>query len=418
VIAMPSIRSAYAQLLLLALAAWATTYVRFLLSPLQETIRLDLALSDNLIAMLQGPALALPKILLAVPLGLAIDRLSRSRLVLFFVALALVSGILLSRAESYQALIVARLLTGLAGTATITAVYALVADHFAAERRGRATMIVAFAEIGGAPAAFAMGGALLTVFGPGLSSWHEAALWMTFAILPIFALMLLLREPARSQASAVRIPIRDAWPGLWSYRHIIVPLLAARVMVWIADGAALVWAAPAFSRHLNLSPAEVGGVIASILLASSIIGPFAGGLMADACQRRGGPRRTLAAMAVLALWSAPAALFAVVPTVWGASLTLGVFLTLGYLIGTAAIALSTIVVPGELRGLFISISTGFGALFGIGIAPISVSLVSDMVGGPQAIGWAMAAVGGIASISAAVALALGRRMYAYERGTT
>src|SRR5262245_38698972 len=76
------------QLSLLTLAALAGSYARITLGPLQETMRLALGLSDNHMAVLQGPALALPMVIAAIPLGLLIDRYSRVRLLFVLTALS------------------------------------------------------------------------------------------------------------------------------------------------------------------------------------------------------------------------------------------------------------------------------------------------------------------------------------------
>jgi hypothetical protein len=66
--------------------ATAGAYARTAMSPLQETMRVALGLSDNQMASLQGPALALPLMLVAVPLGVLIDSRSRVRMLLVLAA--------------------------------------------------------------------------------------------------------------------------------------------------------------------------------------------------------------------------------------------------------------------------------------------------------------------------------------------
>src|SRR5262249_14298550 len=77
---MMSSRERTLQLLLLTVTVATVTCSRTALGPLQESVRQSLALSDNQMALLQGPALALPVVLASVPLGLLIDRRSRVRL--------------------------------------------------------------------------------------------------------------------------------------------------------------------------------------------------------------------------------------------------------------------------------------------------------------------------------------------------
>jgi len=307
-------------------------------------------------------------------------------------------------------------LAGLASAATLIAAFSLVGDLYVPAQRGRATMVVLMGEIGGAPAAFALGGVLLTMSSGvsatfGLEGWRQALLWMCAPLLPIVLLLLMLREPPRTGVVVKNPSVREVWPQLWRYRLVVVPLLLARVMVWIADGAVLVWAAPTFARSFGLSPDRIGAIMATSLLVSGILGPLLGGPLADFCQRSGGPRRTVSAMCVLALLSVPAALFSITPNASLASFTLAAFLMLGFTIGTMALTIATIVIPGELRGLYVAITITVGATFSIGVAPLLVSGLSGVLGGPAKIGLALAIVCVTTSILGALVFSIGRRYF-------
>jgi predicted MFS family arabinose efflux permease len=76
-------KSRLSQLLLLAVAAWTTIYVRTTLSPLQESVNKSLSLSDNLMALLQGLAVAVPIAVASIPAGLLADGVSRKRILCF-----------------------------------------------------------------------------------------------------------------------------------------------------------------------------------------------------------------------------------------------------------------------------------------------------------------------------------------------
>lgn len=326
------------QLLLLATSTWAVIYARFTLGPLQEAMQIDLALTDNQVAWLQGPAIAVPMALASIPMGLLVDRYSRARLFVLFVALNLGAIVLTAVATHLAVLIAARCLSGLALAAILVAAYSTVADLYAPAQRGRATMVVAIGEVSAPPAAFALGGMLLAMAGASSGSWRSALLWMCVLLVPTVLLMLALREPPRTGVNVINPPLREVWPQLWRYRNVIMPLLLARVMVWIADGAVLVWGAPIFARNFALAPERIGAIMGTALLVSGISGPILGGVLADFCQRSGGPRRTMTALAVVTLLEAPAALFALAPSATLAGIVLTAFLTLGFTIGTAAIA--------------------------------------------------------------------------------
>src|SRR5438552_1268855 len=116
------------QMLLLTVAVLAATYARTALGPLQETMRIALSLSDNQIALLQGPAMALPVVIAAIPLGLVIDRHSRVRFLLILAVLDVVGGLCTALASNFQLLVAARCLIGLTLIATLTAAYSLLSD--------------------------------------------------------------------------------------------------------------------------------------------------------------------------------------------------------------------------------------------------------------------------------------------------
>src|SRR6185312_12439777 len=100
------------QLLLLTAATFGATYGRFTLGPLQETMRISLGLSDNEMAWLQGPAMAIPMALGSIPIGLLVDRYSRAHLFVVFAALSLTSTVLSAVASSLVLLFAARCLAG------------------------------------------------------------------------------------------------------------------------------------------------------------------------------------------------------------------------------------------------------------------------------------------------------------------
>src|SRR5262249_47246908 len=162
-------------------------YTRTILSPLQETVRLSLSLSDNQMAILQGLAMAMPLALCAVPMGLLADRLSRKRILCVSLILAMLSSVLSAIASDYTHLLIARVLTCLSLPGVFICAYAMAGDFSAPAARGRATMIVSLGEVGGPPLAFALGGALLVAVASSpwmkvldlkMEEWRWALLWM------------------------------------------------------------------------------------------------------------------------------------------------------------------------------------------------------------------------------------------------
>ena len=307
-------RSRLFQLLLLAVAAWTTMYVRTTLSPLQESVKQSLSLSDNLMALLQGLAVAVPIAVASIPLGLLADRVSRKRILLLSIALATLGVFFSALASDFILLFIARCLIGIATPGVVVAAYSMASDLVPPDQRGRATMLVALGEIGGAPAAFALGGLLLVAVGahPGmtfagqnLENWRWTLLWMGALLVPILLLLLCVHEPARGEVHLDRPPLRAVVSELWRYRAVALPLQLGRAMLFIADGAVYVWGAPLFARKFHLAPDRIGAMMGLALLISGLLGPMLGGPLVDFCQRRGGPSRAVTVLSIFGPVSVP-----------------------------------------------------------------------------------------------------------------
>jgi MFS family permease len=397
------------QLFLLAIATSAGVYARTAVGPLQEAMRVSLMLSDNQMALLQGPALALPVAIAAAPVGWVIDRYSRVRLI-FVCAVSVFAGSLITAlASNFALLFAARSLVGLAGPAIWMAAMSLLADLYASTQRGRANMVVVVGQCGGNSAAFALGGTLLALFGPGLNSWRYALLGLSTPLAVIALLTLMMREPQRTEVNIERPSVRQASAELWQYRAVILPILVGLSMLGVAEGAAVTWVAPTLARRFDLGPERIGAVMGIVLLASGVLGPIAGGILADVCQRSGGTRVSVVVLSGLALLTVPAGLFGVAGSSTLASGLFFMLMTLGGAIIVAGTTLFTVVIPNELRGVCMALVSASFMLLGFGVAPVVVSALSGAMGGIPMIGEALAWVSVAAGLCCAAAFAVGIR---------
>jgi len=396
------------QLLLLAFAMAGAGYTRTAISPLQEAMRLALALSDNQMALLQGPVIGVPVALAAIPLGLLIDRTCRVRLLEVLLVLSVLGSLFTAFASSFSLLLLARGLAGVTGLGIVPVVFSILADLYPPAQRGRAVTVALVGQVAGNSAAFALGGALLAMSGSEPEGWRWSMLWLNAVLVPILLLSLLLREPNRTGLVIANPTARQIWGELRHYRIVIVVIATAIVLVEIAIGAMLIWGAPMLSRNYGLSPETVGGTMAMGMLLSGVLGPIVGGMLADLCQRTGGPRRTVSVLGGIALVSAPAGLFAFLPGVTGASILLVSVMTIMLVVVVMGMALFTIVIPNELRGLCMSALVAACILSGLAVAPLAVSLLSSAMGGLIMIGKALSIVCVAASLLAAMTFAMGR----------
>jgi MFS family permease len=228
----------------------------------------------------------------------------------------------------------------------------------------------------------------------------------------VVACLGLLREPPRTGSTVTeKLTARQTYTALLTHRAVIAPLVAGVSMVAVADCAAMIWAAPMFARQFSLPPDVIGTTMAIVLATSGIAGALAGGLLCDFLQRMGGPRLTVTALGGVSLLSAGAGLFAIAPGAISASVLLTLFMTVGAVISVAATTLSTVVIPNELRGVCVAILFAVGTIFGMGLAPLLVSMLSAALGGPAMLGQALSWICAGTSAIGGLTLAFGRRYF-------
>lgn len=379
-------------MLLVVLAAAAALYARSALSPLQEALRQGLGLTDGQLAILQGPVLAAPIIVAAVPLGLLIDRTSRARLMRVLMILIVVGVYLTAYASDLAELAIARGVVGFASMALNPVALSLISDRYAESQRGRATMAIALGQALGGAAVFAAGGYALQLLGPAPTSWRSAMLYLGLPLIPIALSMLALAEPRRHDVRLRNASSQQSFVELWQYRRALIPLLVGMAAMEMALGSAMTWGSPVLMRGFALSAGRSGAIMSFVTLMSGIAGPIGGGVLADLCQRLGGPQTTMIALAVLALLGVLCGLFAIAPGVGLASGGILIFVTAVSAACVMSTTLFIVIVPNELRGLCMGIATISNVLFSLGLAPIIVSGLSSATTATDALPAALAEV--------------------------
>ena len=399
------------QLLLLALAMFATAFASNAVGPLQETIGHSLGLSDNQIAFLRGPATWLPVVVGGIPLGMLVDRFCRVRVLLIYATLRIIASLATAYAGSFLLLLIARSVIGLLGQATFITVMSLLSDLYPSEKRGRAVTGIVIGDCGGGAIAFAVGGALLVALGPGADSWRWTILLMTVPLVPLMLLLFAVREPFRHDVLNKNLSVRGDFEALWNLRAVVGVLILGRIMLSIADAAAVIWAAPMFARTYGLPADRVGAMMGTILLLTGVLGPVGGGVLADVCHRFGGPRQTITCLGIVALVSSPVALFPLAFHSMQSAAMLFLFIMCGGVIGVTTATVATVVIPNELRGLSIAVMQSCMCLLGAAPAPLAVSVLTGVLGGPQMLSKSLAIVGVISSALGALMFFVGRKHF-------
>ncbi|HET8880705.1 MAG TPA: MFS transporter [Solimonas sp.] len=418
-----SSRQAWPALLVLGSAIVCGTATQGVFGPLQEAAKADLHLSDFQISLVQGLAASLPVAILSIPLGRMTDRGNRVR-ILLAMALAWTLGTLLTAfAHNFTVLFFARTLAAVGMMCALPVAISIAADLSAAERRGRSLLILSIARMFGVALAFALGGALLAAVDthpltllPGFAAWRSVHLLFALASAALMLPLLCLREPERRELGGIVNPsFGVAIRAIWQRRGLLAPLFLGQVTVVMADASAGIWASPVLIRDYGLQPADFGGWMGLIMLGSGLVGSIAGGVLADLGHKGRIPGGMLGGAVLASLLAVPAAFFPVMPSVGGFAVMLTLFVFGGAIAGLMTATAIAVLVPNELRGICLGAFIVVGAVFGFGVAPTAVTLVSGVLGGEAHVREGLTAVTLVSSIIAAVgfiaaAMATGRKL--------
>ena len=383
-------QSASTSIALIALALLGGSAARAVLSPLQELMQSDLGFSDNQVSLIQGAAIALPLVVVSMPIGRLVDRASRTRLLIALALLCAVGSALTALAHSFAVMFVARMMVGVGVGAALPAAISLAADLSQQGNRSKVMALLGMGQNAGVGGAFFLAGGLLSHlpaalhagggFGT-LASWRVVQLLFSGGMLALALVLFLLREPARQEVEQAEVKgLRAVLVELAEHRRVLVPLVVGMVSVSMADAAANIWAVPVLTRSLHLQPAEFGAWMGMLLTTAGFLGVIVGGVAGDLGQRLGGKSGLLRAAAVVATLATPMAFFPVMSSVWGFAALLGLLILFGAsagIIGTAAI---TVAIPNELRGVSLSLVATIGIVVALGVAPTLVTFVAQVTG--------------------------------------
>jgi MFS family permease len=379
----------------------------------QESAKAALGLSDFQLALVQGLAISMPLALLSVPVGIAVDRTRRVRLLLATSAIWTLGSLFTALAGSVETLFAARMLTGLGANIATTIAISIAADLSPPDRRGRSLLLLTIGGYAGMALSFALGGQLLGVFKHegllGQSDWRSVHLALGLASAAVTVAIFALREPARREQEAINPPLRQIMGELWARRRFLIPLFLGQVGVFMVDSTATIWAIPVLRRNLGLAAQDVAVWMGAVVFGAGVVGALVGGFGADLGHRKGGRGGVLIGAVVASVLALPAAAF---PMAGSAQLFgLGLFALLlgGSITGLVTATSIAVLLPNELRGLCIGSFIAFAGLIGFGVGPALVAMTSTALGGEANLAEALALVGLIISAIAAVGFTLAKR---------
>lgn len=264
---------------------------RYVFAYLVVDIQRDLGLSDLSLGLLQGFAFSIFYAVTGVPLGLAVDRLNRKRLVAGAVALWSAMTVLCGAARGFASLAGARMGVGVGEAVLSPAVYSTLPDLFDRRRLPLAMAVYSLGAVWASACAAALSGWILTLSGDArtlvLPLLGEQAAWRVVFFAAgapgfLFAgLVLMLKEPPRRKEGAAGEAGQAAQDRLapflsrhWRTHGVFCLAMTLTTLMSYALNA---WTPSVFTRTYGWTPAQIGAVMGVVTATGGVIGCLLGG---------------------------------------------------------------------------------------------------------------------------------------------
>jgi predicted MFS family arabinose efflux permease len=407
-------------ILLMLLGAYTLSFLdRQVISILAESIKKDLHLSNLELGMLTGLAFAIFYTFLGIPIARLADR--RSRPLIIAVSMALWSGftVLSGRATTFAVMAVARLGVGFGEAGCNPCAHSLIADITPPEKRASS---LAFYSLGvpiGTMLGLVLGGVIADAFGWRVSFFVAGAPGLVLAIV----IALTIREPRSQLAAAMQARALSAPSLIETVRE-----LRGKKTFWLIAGAAGLLAfvgyghgafgAPFFLRvhgaqvaalakRFGLGPIGFLGIAGALTTGvGGLAGTWLGGFLADRAAARD-KRAYMSVPAIAALLSLPFVFLIYTVSDPLLALALGIMPALLNTLWYGPVyATGQSVVRPQSRATAAAILLFMLNMIGLGLGPMSVGALNDLLAGPLGLGevegvrWALLISAGVIVVSA------------------
>ena len=357
---------------------WTANYLdRQILAILLESIKVEMMLSDTQLGLLSGLAFAIFYATLGLPIAYLADRYNRKRIIVSALMLFSLMTYACGLAQSYSQLLLARIGVAVGEAGTNPPSIAMIADMYEPDRRATPLAIFAVGINLGIFIAFAFGGWIAMEYGWRATFQITAIPGVLLALIAIFT----LRDPPRGMSDSCEAP-SQAQPllqvirfmiGGRALRHLII---AMTLVVGLSYGT-IAWIPAYLIRVHELTTTEIGLALALIVGVGGGIATALCGIAADRLGQRD-KRWNLWLLGLIACFTAPLlmAAFNTSTALWSFILLApSISLTAVY-IGPGLAMLQGLVRP-QMRALSAAVLILVSNLFGLGLGPLAVGVISD-----------------------------------------
>ncbi|MDB5425237.1 MAG: major facilitator superfamily 1 [Phenylobacterium sp.] len=398
----------YRWLVLAVLTAVHSTHHidRNVLSVVVEPIRKEFGLSDGQMGLIGSLGYALAFGLAALPIGYLVDRLNRRNMLVCILALWSGMTALSASANSFIQLLLARMGVGAAEAGGSPTAMSMVSDYFPAKERSTAVGIWYLSSAIGTGIIFLVGGYLAQRFG-----WRQVFLVAGIpGVIMAVLLVLLVKEPRRGASELVAtetettgavasVKTEEAPAKLgeaFAYvlrRPSILFMMAGIVLAAAMSSAFGLWSVSFLVRVHGMKIAQAALWIAGAFSILGILLPLGAGVLGDRLANSKHGRRperlallSASTMTGVVICGCAAAL---VHSTILAALLMCMWCGLMLAHNGPANALVLTLLRPRMRGVVVASLQIIATVFGNGLGPFLVGVLSDLYGGPNSLRWAI-----------------------------
>ena len=389
----PEKKHSYSAVAILTLAQVFAFIDRQIPSMLVEPIKQDFNLTDSQIALLGGAAFSIFYAIMALPIGYAVDRYKRTKVLGTGIFLWSLMTALAGLANSFGKLFGARIGVAVGEAVMAPISVSLVSDSFPENKQGKPMGIITAGVYIGIGITLLGGGFLIdyltSIGGITLPLIGYLKPWQaTFMIVGIPGLVLAiaafyLKEPRRIEEqvdSNHLVDKKNVFLHLKEHRKTLIPMFGGLIFMALIFYSFSFWAPTMMIRTFDISLTEVGFILGMITIISSITGTIIAGSAVDYLRNRNysdAPVRAAMVAVILAL--PPIILLSFVQTELGAWICIAMYLL--FISSFAPLGLLAIsgVSTGNVKGQTAAIHAFLMMAFGLSLGPQLTAFFTDFV---------------------------------------
>ncbi len=369
-----------AYVLFILTAVYTFNFIdRQILVILSEPIKADLDLSDTQLGLLTGLAFAALYVTMGLPIAHLADRMNRKNIVVASLTVWSFMTAISGSVTSFFQLLLARVGVGIGEAGGSPPSHSIISDYFPPERRGTALAIYSTGVYIGVLLGFVVGGVIAKLYGWRITFYAIGLPGMVLAAILYFT----VKEPIRGQSDA--LSTKDDMPRLMD---VFKALFVSKSFVFVALGAGFMAFGtygtgnfmPSFLQRVHgMDIAMAGYTLGLVLGVGGGAGTFLGGYTADRFAAKDVRWHLWVPMISGFAGCMPFAIAIFTSNIYWAlaMLFLSVFLMAFNL--APAIAVTQNLVNARMRAFASSVLFLILNLIGLGLGPLSVGLLSDLL---------------------------------------